>query len=162
MRASTPLAIVWPRSLQKHYLVFNTFSRPKLYIPSIRAAFVHSKKHKMPLLPTPGLTDAYTYTGGRWLLNDKLQREARYIQFDFGVLCKRVVELCPGATSILNFEKKEGGFNRVFIFTTDNGKRLVARLPFRHADPPKFTTSSEVATVRYREFKSIKSDGNVN
>jgi hypothetical protein len=53
------------------------------------------------------------------------------------------------------YEKKEGGFNRVFIFTTDNAKRVIARLPSKLAGPPRLTTNSEVATIKYREFKSI-------
>ncbi|KAL9038629.1 MAG: hypothetical protein Q9214_005202, partial [Letrouitia sp. 1 TL-2023] len=96
----------------------------------------------------PGL-DPYTYTSGRWLRSDETQRSARHITFDFEALCRRVIELCPGAASVSNCEKKEGGFNRVFIFTTDNGQRLVARLPFTLAGPPRMTTQSEIATIRY-------------
>ncbi|OBT56584.1 hypothetical protein VE04_05637 [Pseudogymnoascus sp. 24MN13] len=93
--------------------------------------------------------DPYTYTSGRWLRHDKLQIDSRYIEFDFDALCRRVIELSPGATSIATYDKKEGGFNRVFIFTTDNGKTVVARLPFAFAGPPSLTTNSEVATIRY-------------
>ncbi|KAL1968652.1 hypothetical protein VTN77DRAFT_1478 [Rasamsonia byssochlamydoides] len=73
----------------------------------------------------------------------------RYIQFDFDALCQRVVELCPGAESITTYDKKEGGFNRVFIFTMDNARRVVARLPFALVGPPKLTSASEVATIMY-------------
>jgi hypothetical protein len=97
--------------------------------------------------------DPHSYTSGRWLRRDKLERDSRYITFDFDALCRRVVELCPGAASITTYDKKEGGFNRVFIFTTDNAKRVVARLPFVIAGPPRLTTNSEVATIEYREFK---------
>lgn len=96
----------------------------------------------------PGL-DPYVYTSGRFFRGDETARSARQITFDFEALCRRVIELCPGAASISSCEKKEGGFNRVFIFTTDNGRRLVARLPFPIAGPPKITTQSEVATIRY-------------
>jgi len=98
--------------------------------------------------------DPHAYTSGRWLRRDKLERDSRYITFDFDALCRRVVELCPGAASITTYDKKEGGFNRVFIFTTDNAKRVVARLPFVIAGPPRLTTNSEVATIEYREFES--------
>lgn len=99
--------------------------------------------------------DPHAYTSGRWLRRDKLERDARYIEFDFGALCRRVIELCPGAVSIATCEKKEGGFNRVFIFTTDNAQRIMARLPFALAGPPMLTTNSEVATIKYRECKPI-------
>lgn len=94
--------------------------------------------------------DPHVYTSGRWLRNDKLERNSRYISFDFESLCKRVIALCAGAVSIATYDKKEGGFNRVFILTTNNGKGVVARLPFTLAGPSRLTTSSEVATIKYR------------
>jgi hypothetical protein len=60
------------------------------------------------------------------------------------------VELCPDASYIASYEKKEGEINRVFIFTTDNAQRIVPRLPFALAGPARLTTNSEVATIKYR------------
>ena len=99
--------------------------------------------------------DPHSYTTGRWLRNDKEQRQGRYISFDYDRLRKRVIELSPGAKAITRCEKSEGGFNRVFIFTCDNGKRIVARLPTRVAGPARLTTNSEVATIKYREFGGL-------
>ena len=95
--------------------------------------------------------DPHSYTTGRWLRNDKQQHQGRYISFDYNRLRKRVIELSPGAKAITRCDKSEGGFNRVFIFTCDNGKRIVARLPTRLVGPPRLTTNSEVATIKYRE-----------
>lgn len=97
-----------------------------------------------------GTPDPRVYSSGRWLRGDSLERESRYIRFDFAALCKRATELCPGATFIVTCEKKEGGYNRVFIFTMNNKSRVVARLPTRIAGPPKLITNSEVATIKYR------------
>ncbi len=36
------------------------------------------------------------------------------------------------------------------VFTLDHGQRIVARLPTRISGPPKLTTNSEVATIKYR------------
>jgi hypothetical protein len=105
--------------------------------------------------------DPHIYTSGRWLRRDKLERDSRYILFDFNRLCERVVEMCPGAFSIAAYEKKEGGYNRVFIFSTDNGKRVVAKLPFSLAGPLRLTTNSEVATMKYRESITIHSIGSL-
>jgi hypothetical protein len=99
--------------------------------------------------------DPHTYTSGRWLHRDKLERDSRYISFDFDALCQRAIELCPGAVSIATCDKKEGGFNRVFIFTTDNAKRVAAKLPFTPAGLSRLTTNSEVATMKYCGFKPI-------
>ncbi|KAH9208983.1 kinase-like domain-containing protein [Leptodontidium sp. 2 PMI_412] len=101
-------------------------------------------------------TGPYRYTTGRWLNRDKLQREARYIKFDFPALCKKAVNTCSGATKVIRYEKKEGGFNRVFILYLDNGERVVARVPFRIAGPRRLVTNSEVATMTYvRSFTKI-------
>lgn len=96
----------------------------------------------------------YIYTSGRWLRHDEQERSARHIPFDFEALSRRVVDLSPGASSIRECIKKEGGFNRVFLFTTDNGQRLVAKLPFTIAGPQKLTTQSEVATMHYIQTKT--------
>jgi hypothetical protein len=40
----------------------------------------------------------------------------------------------------------------VFIFEMENGKRIVARIPFGIAGPERLTTSSEDATVVYSKF----------
>jgi hypothetical protein len=99
--------------------------------------------------------DPYIYTTCRWLNRDKLQREARYRKFDFPALCKKAVITCSGATKVIRYEKKEGGFNRSFILYLDNGKRVVARLPFRIAGPRGLITNSEVATMIYGMMESV-------
>jgi hypothetical protein len=89
------------------------------------------------------------YTSGRWLNRDELERNSRRIVFDFSALRDRAISLCPGATKIVKCEKREGGFNRVFLFTMDTGSCAVARLPTGIAGPPRLTTNSEVATMTY-------------
>lgn len=93
--------------------------------------------------------DPRKYTSGRWLRRDELERNSRILNIDFDALRHRVIELCPGATSIARYEKKEGGYNRIFIFTCDNARRVVARLPTSVAGPARLTTNSEVATITY-------------
>lgn len=73
--------------------------------------------------------------------------------FDFSALCERAVSTCPGATSVVKYEKREGGFNRVFLLTMDNGACVVARVPTGIAGPPRLTTNSEVATITYCKAK---------
>lgn len=103
-------------------------------------------------------SDPFNYSSGRWLRQDALERESRNVRFDFDALCRRVVALCPGANSVTSYGKKEGGFNRVFIFRTDNAKHVVARLPFPVAGPRRLITNSEVATIRFckSQFKMIQ------
>ncbi|THV51389.1 hypothetical protein BGAL_0112g00090 [Botrytis galanthina] len=97
---------------------------------------------KDPLFP-------FTYTSGRWLHRDKEQRALRRVDFHFQELCNKVLSLCPEASHIISYEKREGGFNRVLVFLLDDGKRVVVRLPTRVAGPSALTTNSEVATIAY-------------
>lgn len=99
--------------------------------------------------------DPHHYTSGRWLHNDQNERQMRYIEFDFDALCVGIVALCPGAGSISDCDKIEGGFDRVFISTLDNSQRIVARLPFTLAGPSHITTSSEVAAIKYCELEQF-------
>ncbi|KAL2785160.1 kinase-like domain-containing protein [Aspergillus keveii] len=89
-----------------------------------------------------------------FLRRDKLEVDARYMRFNFPALCRKVMELSPAASAITDCHKIEGGFNRVFIFTLDNGNRLVARFPFRFTGPAKLSTLSEVSTIRYLQQKT--------
>lgn len=91
--------------------------------------------------------EPYSYTRGRWLDHDRLERESRHIQFDFSALCKKAIELCLGAKNVAEYEKKDGGFNRVFFIVMDDGQPVVARLQTSVAGPPRLTTNSEVVTI---------------
>jgi len=61
----------------------------------------------------------------------------------------KAVDACSGATKVIRYEKKDGGFNRAFILYLDNGVLVVARIPFRIAGPRRLVTNSEVATMAY-------------
>lgn len=43
----------------------------------------------------------------------------------------------------------EGGFNKIFLFTMDNGYEVIARIPTPIAGPAHYTTASEVATMDF-------------
>ncbi|KAF2452260.1 kinase-like domain-containing protein [Lineolata rhizophorae] len=104
----------------------------------------------------PTSIDPFSYTSGRWLKCDSLQRKARHINFDYRALCQKAVEACPGASEIVRHEKNEGAFNRVFILHMDDGQRVVARIPFRLAGPRRLATQSEVASMTYlRQYTNI-------
>ncbi|KAF2851165.1 hypothetical protein T440DRAFT_449071 [Plenodomus tracheiphilus IPT5] len=117
----------------------------------------YTKAHEPMLSPSSaakGNFDPYNYTSGRWLRRNALERRSRYIRFDFDALRHRVVEICPGASSVISCEKTEGEYNRVFIFHTDNEQNIVARLLFAVAGPPSLRTNSEVATIKYLRSKT--------
>ncbi|EZF76977.1 hypothetical protein H105_01799 [Trichophyton soudanense CBS 452.61] len=99
-------------------------------------------------------SDPFLYTTGRWLNQDELQRQSRSLKFNFSLLCETVAKIYPGASKVNSYEKKEGGYNRVFIFTLDNGKKVVAKVATPVAGPPRLTTNSEVVTVAYLRSKA--------
>jgi hypothetical protein len=93
--------------------------------------------------------DPYTYTHGTWLHRNNERQAARKLQFNFDALLCLAIDRSPGATRVLSCDKKEGGFNRVFVIWLDNGKSVIARLPTKLAGPPRITVSSEVATLQF-------------
>jgi len=107
----------------------------------------------------PPSLQPYDYTAGRWLKDDRLQRESRHIEFNFPELCNKALEVCTHADSIQKCEKQEGGFNRVFLFTMNNGEQIVAKLPTSICGPPRLTTNSEVATMAYSSYKYTSTIG---
>ncbi|KAL3425358.1 hypothetical protein PVAG01_02149 [Phlyctema vagabunda] len=89
----------------------------------------------------------FRYTGGRWLWDEEKQLRERYVQFDVEEL-KRVAAESIGAKSCISMSKLgEGGYNKVFKLTMDNGSVAVARIPCPNAGPASRTTASEVATM---------------
>jgi hypothetical protein len=98
------------------------------------------------------IPDLYNYTRDRRLINDLLEREARYLSFDYERLYDVVISHSPGAKHITAVEKSEGGNARVLIFSLDNGRKVVAKLPVSVAGPKRLTTNSDEATMEYSKF----------
>ncbi|PCG97968.1 Hypothetical protein PENO1_022810 [Penicillium occitanis (nom. inval.)] len=116
-----------------------------------------SQSHSV-LYASSGEFDPHHYTSGRWLRNDQKEREMRYIEFDFDALCVRILALCPGAGSISDCEKIEGGFNRVFIFTLDNSQRIVARQPFTLAGPSHIIMEHAEGVQLHKKWPEMAGD----
>lgn len=45
----------------------------------------------------------------------------------------------------------EGGFSKALLLRKQDGSEMIAKIPFAIAGPPKYTTASEVAVLRYGE-----------
>jgi len=43
----------------------------------------------------------------------------------------------------------EGGFSKALLMRKKDGSEVIAKIPFPIAGPPKYTTASEVAVLRY-------------
>lgn len=49
----------------------------------------------------------------------------------------------------------EGGFNRIFLLTTEDGSQAIAKIPYKISVPKYYTTASEVATTKFLQSKGI-------
>ena len=61
-----------------------------------------------------------------------------------------------GANDVARFEKlAEGGFNRIFLVTMNDGSQVIARIPYPSTEPKYFVVASEVATLDYLRLHDI-------
>jgi hypothetical protein len=81
----------------------------------------------------------------------------RYVEFDPNALLRESEKhLGPShghAACIAKFA--EGGFNRVFLLTMDDGFEAIVKIPYRIAGPKHYATASEAATLQYLHSKGI-------
>ncbi|KAL5041130.1 hypothetical protein BDW71DRAFT_213297 [Aspergillus fruticulosus] len=99
----------------------------------------------------------YKYTSGRWIYNEHLRLTERYLEFDVPALKKAIAAAYGHSTSdIISFFKlSEGGFNRLFQATFNDGKQIIARIPYPSTGPEHYAVASEVATLNYLRLHGI-------
>lgn len=91
----------------------------------------------------------FSYTGGRWLWNERQQLDIRYRRFNVENL-KKVACEAIGSTKCISLEKfGEGNYNKVFRLNMQDGQKIVAKIPNPNAGPAEYTTASEVATMEF-------------
>ncbi|EZF30847.1 hypothetical protein H109_04219 [Trichophyton interdigitale MR816] len=149
--------------------------RMRSRLPSCRPTSALSWKHPLyPSLPrcfaaTPvlGLVhhgstlaprhdhNLFKYTSGRYLYNEHLRLSERYVEFNVEAL-KRVAARAVGRDCTTSITKlAEGGFNRVFLLTMNDGLEVIVKIPYLLAVPQKLATESEVATLDFLRGKGI-------
>ncbi|KAE8151418.1 kinase-like domain-containing protein [Aspergillus avenaceus] len=102
-----------------------------------------------------GKRDLFAYTTGRYLFNEKLRFEERYVEFNIEAL-EMVAAKSVGREKVVNTRKlAEGGFNGVFVLTMDDGSEVIAKIPYPLTVPKTLTTESEVATLEFLRTKGI-------
>ena len=125
------------------------------------------------MVEDPGL---FEYTSGRWLYvslvvwklhflidrtlrsyNEQLRRKEREKRFNI-VQLKRLAAASVGrkAEDVCQFTKlAEGGFNRSFLTTFEDGFQLVARIPYPATVPKHLVVASEAATLSFLRARGI-------
>ena len=79
----------------------------------------------------------------------------RYVQFDMNELVHIATSSTASRLCMAVRKLPEGQYNKAFLLTMDDGKRVVAKVPNPNAGRPHYTTASEVATM---DFVSISSN----
>ncbi|DAA78686.1 TPA_exp: Uncharacterized protein A8136_2471 [Trichophyton benhamiae CBS 112371] len=97
----------------------------------------------------------FKYTSGRYLYNEKLRLAERYVDFNVEAL-KRIAAKAVDRDSTASIKKlAEGGFNRVFLLTMNDGFEVIVKIPYLLAVPQRLNTESEVATLDFLRGKGI-------
>ncbi|OAL75302.1 hypothetical protein A7D00_0901 [Trichophyton violaceum] len=91
----------------------------------------------------------FNYTRGRFVVNEAEEMRQRHVRFDMNELA-RLAANTVGAKEVVNIEKcADGHFNKAFVFTFEDGKQVVGKVPNPIAITPHLTTASEVATMEF-------------
>ncbi|KAL2840323.1 kinase-like domain-containing protein [Aspergillus pseudodeflectus] len=101
--------------------------------------------------------ELFSYTSGRYIYNEDARLRERYVEFDPGALLREVekhIGLGHGRASRIT-KLAEGGYNRVFRVTMDDGFEAIAKTPYSSTGPKYYATASEAATLTYLHSKGI-------
>ncbi|SMQ51974.1 unnamed protein product [Zymoseptoria tritici ST99CH_1A5] len=100
-------------------------------------------------MKTSDFDDFYRHTSGRWLWAEDTRLQERYKRFNVPGL-KQLAASASGARSCVDIIKlAEGGFNKVFRLSMDNGAVVIARIPNPNVGPACKVIASEVATMDF-------------
>lgn len=91
----------------------------------------------------------YRYNTGRFLVNEEYELAKRYSPFNVDALCRTVSSLPSVNSPVCQVVKKEGGYNKALLMTTENGRMVIAKVPCRNIVPRQYGTASEVAVLEF-------------
>ncbi|KAF1962211.1 hypothetical protein CC80DRAFT_435048 [Byssothecium circinans] len=93
--------------------------------------------------------DLLNYTNGRFLIDEEKACRRRFVQFDVDQLCAVAASAGGHHSPVKAIEKMEGGFSKAMLLQKEDGSEVIAKIPFSITGPPKYTTASEVAVLKY-------------
>lgn len=100
-----------------------------------------------------GFEDFYRCTSGRWLWAEEARLRERYKKFNVPGLEQIAAEASGAQTCVSITKLAEGGFNKVFQLSMDNGSVVIARIPNPNVGPASKVIASEVATMDFVSFR---------
>ncbi|KAG8738390.1 Phosphotransferase enzyme [Ceratobasidium sp. 414] len=94
--------------------------------------------------------EAFSYTSGRWIIDEPARLAERYQPFNIEAL-KTATATVGQATSVVKMSKfgVEGAYSKTFLMTLNTGRELIARIPNPLYGPTHPILTSEVATMEY-------------
>ena len=76
------------------------------------------------------------------------------MKFNIQQLCDVAAAVGGSKSPVVTMEKMEGGFCKALLMKKADGTEVVAKMPSKLAGPPKHSTASEVATLKYGKSAS--------
>jgi hypothetical protein len=96
--------------------------------------------------------ELFTFTRGRFVVDEDHQTERRQIRFNMNELAQIAARSVSSRGCVSVQKCPDGMYNKCFVLTMDDGQEVIAKVPNPNAGVSHFTTASEVATM---EFVSI-------
>lgn len=99
--------------------------------------------------------ELFTYTNGHFHVNEVDACNQRYVRFDIDQLCAVAATAGGSHSPIRVIDKMESGFSRALLMQKEDGSEVIAKIPFPVAGPPKYTTASEVAVLKFSKTTAL-------
>ena len=96
-----------------------------------------------------GSDEFFTFTRGRFVVDEKDQMERRHIRFDMNELAV-IAARSVGSRGCVSIQKcPDGMYNKCFVLEMDDGQEVIAKVPNPNAGVSHLTIASEVATMGF-------------
>ncbi|RMZ84416.1 hypothetical protein DV738_g463, partial [Chaetothyriales sp. CBS 135597] len=93
--------------------------------------------------------DFFRFSRGRFICDEDSNISKRTVRFDMNQLARIAADSIM-AKKCINVEKcPDGMYNKSYLFTMDDGRQVIGKVPNPNAGLPHFTTASEVATMDF-------------
>ncbi|KAK6432430.1 hypothetical protein LTR95_011400 [Oleoguttula sp. CCFEE 5521] len=93
--------------------------------------------------------DIFNFTKGRFVTNEQHELAQRHRTFNVRELAQHAARSVKADRCLSIRKYPDGMYNRVLLFSMDNGKEVVAKIPNPNSGQPHLTTASEVATMKF-------------
>lgn len=97
----------------------------------------------------------FSYTSGRCIYNEGIRLAERHVVFNVRALEDIAAKSVAREKVVCTKKIAEGGFNRVFLLTMDDGFEVIVKIPYSVTGPKTYATESEVATLDFLRSNGV-------